>query len=237
MRWIDRVCLEQLQARRAKSVLPRNALIEEELARAPLMQILPIGWWLLRPAGQKNTKKFGASAKPLVRGLGDLYVSPPQTSTSQPHCATTISALRAQSHSVHTMASLHSIPRFLLPRGPSLLRIRTPSPYPSRILPLALRYTSTLPPRPKSLAEQIRKPSVIPQPDKYRPPSHGRRTPRSETAMRSYGPKLSEEDKERMRTKKYPNMMSPEGTFSHWFLNNRAIHLWISMVRFCVSSL
>ena len=45
-----------------------------------------------------------------------------------------------------------------------------------------------------------------------------------------YGPKLSEEDKKRMATKKYPNMMSPEGTFSHWFLNNRVIHLWITMV-------
>jgi hypothetical protein len=41
---------------------------------------------------------------------------------------------------------------------------------------------------------------------------------------------LTEEDKKRMATKKYPNMMSPEGTFSHWFLNNRAIHLWITMV-------
>jgi hypothetical protein len=48
--------------------------------------------------------------------------------------------------------------------------------------------------------------------------------------MKSYGPKITEEDKERMRTKKYPNMMSPEGTFSHWFLNNKVIHLWITMV-------
>lgn len=47
-----------------------------------------------------------------------------------------------------------------------------------------------------------------------------------------YGPKLSEDDKKRMASKKYPNMMSPEGTFSHWFLNNRLIHLWITMVRF-----
>lgn len=32
-----------------------------------------------------------------------------------------------------------------------------------------------------------------------------------------------------MRTKKYPNMMSPEGSFMHWFLTNRYIHLWITM--------
>lgn len=131
------------------------------------------------------------------------------------------------------MASIHQIPRFLLPRGPTLLRTRASHPT-SPILSLsAYRHASSraLPPRPRTLQEQLKdKTPVIPQPDKYRPPSHGRRTPRSETMQRSYGPKLSEEDKLRMRTKKYPNMMSPEGTFSHWFLNNKAIHIWITMV-------
>lgn len=71
---------------------------------------------------------------------------------------------------------------------------------------------------------------MIPQPDKYRPPSHGKRTPRSETGQRSYGPPLTKEDRERMRTKKYPNMMSPEGSFSYWFLHNRALHAYITLV-------
>jgi hypothetical protein len=127
------------------------------------------------------------------------------------------------------MASLQAIPRFLLPRGPQLLRAR---PSTAQLLPLAsFRHASATAGRPKTLAEQFgKKAPVIPQPDKYRPPSHGRRTPRSETTMKSYGPKITEDDKERMRTKKYPNMMSPEGTFSHWFLNNKVIHLWITMV-------
>lgn len=134
------------------------------------------------------------------------------------------------------MATLQSIPRVLLPRAPFLLRPATRA-----LLPLssatAFRYASSSS-NPKTLSEQFQRRQrqqqaspVIPQPDKYRPPSHGKRTPRSETNYRSYGPALTEEDKLRMRTKKYPNMMSPEGTFSHWFLNNRAIHLWISMVR------
>ncbi|KAF1974962.1 hypothetical protein BU23DRAFT_530682 [Bimuria novae-zelandiae CBS 107.79] len=133
------------------------------------------------------------------------------------------------------MATLQSIPRFLLPRATLL-----PRPQPRAIIPLPaatiLRYASSSS-SPKTLSEQFQKrqrhqqkaPPVIPQPDKYRPPSHGARTPRSETSYRTYGPPLTEDDKIRMRTKKYPNMMSPEGTFSHWFLNNRAIHLWISM--------
>jgi hypothetical protein len=42
---------------------------------------------------------------------------------------------------------------------------------------------------------------------------------------------VSEEDKKRMATKKYPNMMSPEGSFSYWFFHNKSIHLWITLVR------
>ena len=132
------------------------------------------------------------------------------------------------------MATLQSIPRFLLPRGTPLLRIQrgTHAPFPTTTI---LRYASSS--SPKTLSEQFKRRQqqqkaapVIPQPDKYRPPSHGARTPRSQTEYRSYGPALTEEDKIRMRTKKYPNMMSPEGTFSHWFLNNRMIHIWITMV-------
>lgn len=133
------------------------------------------------------------------------------------------------------MASIHSIPRFLLPRGAQLLR---PQILPLRPLAFTIRHASAKPERPPSLAEQIRnKKPVLPQPDKYRPPSHGRSTPRSVTEMRSYGPKISEEDRERMRTKKYPNMMSPEGTFSHWFINNTVIHVWITLVGFTYSAI
>ncbi|ORY13709.1 hypothetical protein BCR34DRAFT_561570 [Clohesyomyces aquaticus] len=138
------------------------------------------------------------------------------------------------------MASLSlspSIPRFLLPRGPIFLR-PTFQPRNARLSPLILRAASNnaRPSRPSSLREQLQNtkgPAVIPQPDKYRPPSHGKRMPErdkwSETASRTYGPKLTAEDKERMKKKKYPNMMSPEGTFMHWFLHNKFIHIWITM--------
>lgn len=78
-------------------------------------------------------------------------------------------------------------------------------------------------------AQQKKATPVIPQPDKYRPPSHSARKPNRDLENRVYGPPLTEEDKKRMATKKYPNMMSPEGTFSYWFLHNKAIHLWITM--------
>ncbi|KAJ4362758.1 hypothetical protein N0V95_001249 [Ascochyta clinopodiicola] len=131
------------------------------------------------------------------------------------------------------MASLHSIPRFLLPRQPLL--VRQPRLTQS-LLPSAVRHVSNA----RQLSAEFErrraaaastKQHVIPQPDKYRPPSHSKTLPRRADpgVGKVYGPKLSEEDKKRMATKKYPNMMSPEGTFSHWFLNNRVIHLWITM--------
>ncbi|KAF1915045.1 hypothetical protein BDU57DRAFT_517827 [Ampelomyces quisqualis] len=130
---------------------------------------------------------------------------------------------------------LQSIPRFLLPRGPNLLR-----PHPRLLLrhTTGPRHASTpakslsaefLRRRAAQQAQQPKTPPVIPQPDKYRPPSHSARKPNRDLENRIYGAPLSEEDKKRMATKKYPNMMSPKGTFSHWFLNNRFIHTWITM--------
>ncbi|KAF2869994.1 hypothetical protein BDV95DRAFT_678170 [Massariosphaeria phaeospora] len=126
-----------------------------------------------------------------------------------------------------------SIPRFLLPRAYHLLRPQARPLLPNTLLRHASSQPKTNSRHPKSLSEQLRRRQaaapVIPQPDKYRPPSHGNATPRSESGQRSYGPALTAEDRERMRKKKYPNMMSPEGTFSHWFLNNRGIHAWFMM--------
>ncbi|KAF2746424.1 hypothetical protein M011DRAFT_80132 [Sporormia fimetaria CBS 119925] len=127
-----------------------------------------------------------------------------------------------------TSKTLQTIPRFLLPRSPFLFRARA---FPLQATPLSvLRHASSIPNR-SSMPKLPLKPRVIPQPDKYRPPSHGKRTPRSETLQKSYGPKLSEEDKVRMETKKYPNMMAPKGSFMYWFLNNIYIHMFITIVR------
>jgi hypothetical protein len=140
-----------------------------------------------------------------------------------------------------TAHPLQLIPRFLLPRGPLFLR---PQPRLPLFLQQHLRYASTTPPKGLS-AEFLRRRAaqqqkaaqtpkatpVIPQPDKYRPPSHSARKPNRNLENKIYGAPVSEEDKKRMATKKYPNMMSPEGSFSHWFFHNKSIHLWITLVR------
>ena len=72
------------------------------------------------------------------------------------------------------------------------------------------------------------KPRVLEKPDKFRPPSHPSRI---RSKPRYTGPPLSENERQAQKTRRYPHMMPAEGTFLHWFLSNRAIHVWITLVR------
>ncbi|KAL5336453.1 hypothetical protein BJX70DRAFT_282179 [Aspergillus crustosus] len=112
------------------------------------------------------------------------------------------------------------IPRFLLPRGiPSL---------PTRSLPprTAHRCASTTP------KSKDTKPRVLPQPDKFRPPSHPARrvvATRNGRVVNYPGPKFSEKEEAERKTRQYPNMFPPEGTVMFRFLTSRWIHIWIAM--------
>ncbi|POS86867.1 hypothetical protein EPUL_000668, partial [Erysiphe pulchra] len=70
-------------------------------------------------------------------------------------------------------------------------------------------------------------PHVLEKPEKFNPPSHGSRL--RNPSIRYYGPQMTAEELAQQRIKKYPNMMPPEGTFMHWFLHNKLIHLWLSL--------
>jgi hypothetical protein len=130
-----------------------------------------------------------------------------------------------------------SIPRFLLPRGASNLNlfrhhqqqhraILQPSSLPLLTTPISqpVRYASnSSTPKPRTLAK----------PEKFNPPSHPARHVQSPNSkIRYFGPALTEAQKETHRTKQYPNMMPPEGTFMRWFLENRSIHVWIALVSY-----
>ena len=121
-----------------------------------------------------------------------------------------------------------TIPRWLLPRGaahiepPHIFSYAAVVPqYSHRATPYyrACRYASDAPSKPR----------VLEKPLKFNRPSHPARLNRA--PPRQYpGPPLSAPQLEAQKTKKYPNMMPPEGSFMHWFLTNRAIHLWITLV-------
>ena len=68
---------------------------------------------------------------------------------------------------------------------------------------------------------------VLEKPDKFRPPSHPQRLKRS---PRAYNQGATEAEREAQKERKYPHMFPKEGTTMHWFLTNRWIHMWITMV-------
>jgi len=136
---------------------------------------------------------------------------------------------QVQAHApVHhlTMSLTASIPRFLLPQKGSIWRTRLPV---ASLSSLTIRHASN-----KKGGSQSSKPIVLEQPSKFNPPSHGSKL--RKPGPRYPGPRLTQEDEERMKYKQYPNMMPGEGTFMHWFLTNRSIHLWICLVNHKLSS-
>lgn len=75
------------------------------------------------------------------------------------------------------------------------------------------------------------KPIVLEQPDKFRPPSHPARLNRARRPTGgAYNQGPTEQEREKQKTRTYPHMFPNQGTFLHWFLTDRWIHLWITMV-------
>ncbi|MCJ1259411.1 hypothetical protein MMC24_007248 [Lignoscripta atroalba] len=115
------------------------------------------------------------------------------------------------------------IPRFLVLQRDALLR-RTPRiGHQLKSLRLGQQHTH----RHASTKAASPKPRVLEKPSKFAPPSHPARLNR---APRQYpGPPLSGPEVEAQKTKQYPHMMPPEGSFMRWFLTNRSIHMWITL--------
>ena len=114
------------------------------------------------------------------------------------------------------------IPQYLIPRGIPMLQ-RHPRAFFRTWQSLhrspTCRYAST----------QNPKPIVLEKPAKFNPPSHPARLNRR--PPRNYpGPRLTESQKEEQKTKQYPNSFPPEGTWRYWFLTNRRIHVFITLV-------
>lgn len=116
-----------------------------------------------------------------------------------------------------------TIPHFLLPRGSLILRDQ------SHILPRTIGPAHRWSQRCQyATASASSKPRVLEKPDKFRPPSHGRRL--KEHLPKHYGPELTATEKVVQKTKQYPNMFPPEGSFMFWFLTNTSLHMFITLV-------
>jgi hypothetical protein len=82
-----------------------------------------------------------------------------------------------------------------------------------------------------SSSKPVPKSRLLEKPTRFNPPSHPARLPRR-NRQPAFSVPLSAKEKAQQKTKQYPHMMPPEGSFFHWFLTNRTIHVWITMVCF-----
>lgn len=80
-------------------------------------------------------------------------------------------------------------------------------------------------------ASNSSKPIVLEEPDKFRPPSHPQRLGRRRPSPAAYNQGTTQQERQQQKNRSYPHMFPNQGSFMHWFLTNRAIHLWITMVR------
>lgn len=119
------------------------------------------------------------------------------------------------------MSLTTSIPRFLLPQRAAFWKTRVPISSSTSLLMVRQASKVTKPPPKNS------KPLVLEKPAKFNPPSHGSRLRKE--PPRYPGPQLSAEEAARQGMKKYPHLMPPPGTFLHWFLNSRSIHIYITL--------
>ncbi|KIV83326.1 hypothetical protein PV11_05360 [Exophiala sideris] len=94
---------------------------------------------------------------------------------------------------------------------------------PSTSQRIFLRAASTTTPPPNSKG-----PIVLEQPDKFRPPSHPSRLA-ARRRPAAYNQGSTEQEKEQQKTRTYPHMFPQKGSFMHWFLTDRWIHIWITM--------
>lgn len=119
------------------------------------------------------------------------------------------------------MASpLFSIPRFLLPRSGLIWR----RPNLGNGLRNASNNANTKNAKGK---QQI----VLEKPERFNPPSHGARLPKGNRPhQQHYGGALSAEEQLAQRTKDYPGLPPPKGTFGHWFLHSKRLHTILPLV-------
>lgn len=124
---------------------------------------------------------------------------------------------------------MSSIPRFLLPRRGPMWQTQLASASrqaPARSMTTtAARHAKTQPPNAGNILEK---------PAKFNPPSHGARLPRrTGTAnvppSQHYGGDLSAAEQAAQRTRQYPGMMAPPGTWAHWFWTSRLFHMTLTM--------
>ncbi|KAI0385340.1 hypothetical protein F5Y04DRAFT_245590 [Hypomontagnella monticulosa] len=111
------------------------------------------------------------------------------------------------------------------PTPPAVPKSAAPTPKPAVKTDAA---PETPPPAAKpAAAVDPSKPLVLEKPERFNPPSHGARLPRS--TPKHYGGAMSDAEIQAQTVKTYPGLPPPPNTWTHWFIHSRGIHLLITL--------
>ncbi|KAI1753871.1 hypothetical protein F4782DRAFT_529290 [Xylaria castorea] len=191
-----------------------------------------------------------AFARPLNVEVGQVmvrYVS--QTASRRPTAAksvvTKVTAQRTASTkaSAASKAAKHSAPTKPIPKiatKTSTSKTTAPQKAATPAKPAATTTAPTMSAASEPVAQAVApkpaaappvadpsKPIVLEKPERFNPPSHGSRLPRS--TPRHYGGSMTAEEVQAQNQKTYPGLPPPPNTWSHWFINSRGIHLFITL--------
>ncbi|KAI0124892.1 hypothetical protein BJ170DRAFT_480250 [Xylariales sp. AK1849] len=179
-----------------------------------------------KAASTKATAAKTATTKASTAKTASTKTSPPKTAPTK------APATKAPAPKAATPKTPASQP--VVKAAPSLSAVSKPAA-PTPIVKTAVPQTPTPPAAaaaaaaaaPKVATPDPSKPIVLEKPERFNPPSHGSRLPRS--TPKHYGGPLSQEEVQSQKKKEYPGMPPPENTWAHWFFNNRHIHMFITL--------
>ncbi|KAI8965027.1 hypothetical protein F5Y11DRAFT_344992 [Daldinia sp. FL1419] len=141
--------------------------------------------------------------------------------------ATRASSTKATHKSPAAKAAKHSAPTKPLPNTATTKAAPVSKEDPPQT-PIIKGSTSSFTSKPEaSKPADPSKPLVLEKPERFNPPSHGARLPRS--TPRHYGGPMSDAELQAQSVKTYPGLPPPENTWTHWFINSRGIHLFITL--------
>ncbi|KAK8086338.1 hypothetical protein PG994_001312 [Apiospora phragmitis] len=163
-------------------------------------------------AAATKTTKAPAAKTPAAKAPA-AKTTPPKTAPTKPAATTKATAAKAATPKTPTSASA-------IKNTPI-----TPATKPAAPEPVAKAPPPAAAPKPATANPS--KPIVLEKPEKFNPPSHGARLPRS--VPKHYGGALGSEELMAQKTKEYPGLPPPPNTWSHWFINNKHIHMFITL--------
>ncbi|KAI2471780.1 hypothetical protein F4781DRAFT_77008 [Annulohypoxylon bovei var. microspora] len=200
----------------------------------------------------RTTARSNVFTRPLNAELGQVlvrYASKTAAPKGAPPKAVSAKSTtsKAAKHSAPTKPPLKMPPNKLAATSPATPKTPTsktpatskpapiPEPAPKASVPKPVSKPAPAPvtPAPKAKPTAASKPAdpskpiVLEKPEKFNPPSHGSRLPRS--TPKHYGGAMSEAELKAQTAKAYPGLPPPPNTWTYWFLNNRGIHLFITL--------